>query len=81
MNGTGANDLFNGYREAMDKVQDADEAIRKIEFSARDYYVQGDTAWEQARDEMTERRAALDKIKSEFLQICEHIMDSPRFKS
>ena len=76
MNGTAAKDLFEGYRAAMDAVQDADDAIKRLEFNARDYYPQGPEAWEKAREEMTERRKKLSEIHADFLAIAIHIQDT-----
>jgi hypothetical protein len=50
-NGTSRSDLFEGYLEALRKVRDLTEAVQKIEFNARDYYVQGPTAFQTAQDE------------------------------
>lgn len=75
LNGTGAKMLFADYRAAMDAIQDAQEAIRKIEFNARDYYPQGNEAWSAASQEMQDRRLALQRVHDDFLAICLHIQD------
>ena len=75
MNGTSAKDLFQGYRAAMDALQDAQEALGKIEFNARDYYPQGPDAWTKARDEMQARRQTLERIRKEIETIAIHVMD------
>lgn len=76
LNGTSAKDLFSGYRAAMDALQDAQEALGKIEFNARDYYVQGPEAWTQARDEMQERRQKIETVRKDVEAILIHIMDN-----
>ena len=74
MNGTAASDLLEGYRNAMEKVQDAREALSKIEFNMRDYYpIEG--SWEKARAEMQARYQALDKIHEELEAIAIHCCD------
>ena len=74
MNGTAASDLLEGYRNAMEKVQDAREALGKIEFNMRDYYpIEG--SWDKAQSEMQERYQALDKIHAELEAIAIHCCD------
>jgi hypothetical protein len=63
MNGTSHNDLWQGYEAAYEAVQAAQEAIGKIEFNARDYYVQSDDAFPKARNQRQEMWAALKKVE------------------
>lgn len=51
LNGTGRKMLAEGYQRAYVAVQDAIRAFNEIEFNARDYYVQSDSAWPKARTE------------------------------
>jgi len=66
MNGTGKRMLVEGYENAYHALREAQKALSKIEFNARDYYVQGPQAWTEARKEMDERFAALGKVEQEI---------------
>jgi hypothetical protein len=68
LNGTSAKDLWEGYEAAYDAVRAAQDALRKIEFNARDYYVQGDEAYSKARDHRTEQFIKLVDIEEYLLQ-------------
>lgn len=68
LNGTGYNDLWNGYEAAYEAVRAAQEALGKIEFNARDYYVQDADAFTKARDHRYEQRQALDNVEEYLLQ-------------
>lgn len=59
LNGTGRKMLSEGYQAAYVKLQETIRAFHKIEFNARDYYVQPAGAWETAR---TERDTQLDRL-------------------
>jgi hypothetical protein len=76
-NGTGAEDLLEGYRNAAAAVSDAMEAIRKIEFNARDYYCSQDPAvWNKAKAEMQARSTVLHGVKEELMAIAIHCSDA-----
>jgi hypothetical protein len=60
MNGTGATMLVDGYEAASSALQAFQDAFDRVEFNARDYYVQGPDAWSQALDE---REAVFSKIR------------------
>ena len=51
INGTSRATLSEGYLAAYHKLQEFKAAFRSIEFNARDYYVQGNTAFSTARSE------------------------------
>lgn len=68
LNGTSAKDLWEGYEAAYDAVRAAQEAFEKIEFNARDYYVQNPLAWEKAREDRFEQRKALMDAEEYLLQ-------------
>lgn len=68
LNGTSAKELWAGYEAAYDAVRAAQEAIGKIEFNARDYYVQSPNAWGQARDARNEQLQALAQVEEYLLQ-------------
>jgi hypothetical protein len=50
LNGTSRADLQSGWDNAAEKLHDFMEAFGSIEFNARDYYVQGPSAWTEASD-------------------------------
>jgi hypothetical protein len=68
LNGTSAKDLWAGYEEAYDAVRAAQEALGKIEFNARDYYVQDADAFTKARDHRNEQRQVLAQVEEYLLQ-------------
>jgi len=68
LNGTSAKDLWEGYEAAYEAVRAAQDALGKIEFNARDYYVQDADAFTKARDHRIEQRQALDNVEEYLLQ-------------
>jgi hypothetical protein len=76
LNGTPADILIEGYTEAYVKAQELLDAFSRIEFNARDYYVQSPEAFEEARKEFTERYMQVKQIGLEMLTIIEHIQDT-----
>jgi len=68
LNGTGYKDLWEGYEAAYEAVRVAQEALCKVEFNARDYYVQDADAFTKARDHRTEQRQALAQVEDYLLQ-------------
>ena len=68
LNGTGYKDLWNGYEAAYEAVRAAQEALGKVEFNARDYYVQDADAFTKARDHRYEQRQALANVEEYLLQ-------------
>lgn len=74
-NGTSAAELFRGYRAAMKACQSATEAIRGIEFNARDYYPQGPEAWTSALSEMERHAANIKAAKDAFLAVAMHVQE------
>ena len=68
LNGTSAKDLWAGYEAAYEAVRAAQDALGKIEFNARDYYVQGNEAYGKARDHRTEQFIKLVDIEEYLLQ-------------
>jgi len=67
-NGTCHRELWEGYEAAYDAVRAAQDALRKVEFNARDYYVQGNEAYGKARDHRTEQFIKLVDIEEYLLQ-------------
>ena len=68
LNGTGYKDLWEGYEAAYEAVRAAQEALGKIEFNARDYYVQDSFAFSKARDHRYEQWQALAQVEEYLLQ-------------
>ena len=50
MNGTGFSDLWDGYTAIDADLHKLADSFSKVEFNARDYYVQGPEAYTSARD-------------------------------
>ena len=68
LNGTSSQELWKGYEAAYDAIRAAQEALGKIEFNSRDYYVQSPLAWGKAQDDRYEQRRALDQVEEYLLQ-------------
>jgi len=75
-NGTSAEDLRDGYLDACRAVCVAMDAMRTIEFNARDYYPQGQDAWRQAEAEQRARYDALQTIANELHSVVEHCQNA-----
>ena len=60
LNGTGKNDLRDGYDDAYDAIDKAIEALAAATLNGRDYYPQAEGAYYQAS---RERDAALDQLR------------------
>jgi hypothetical protein len=60
LNGTGKNNLRDGYANAYDAIDKAIEALANAELNGRDFYPQGPGAYSQAR---SERDAALKQLR------------------
>lgn len=69
LNGTGKEMLTKGYEDAWHALREAQKALRKIEFNARDYYVQGPDAWTEAVREMDARFDAIGRVEKEIEEI------------
>lgn len=73
LNGTGLQDLRDGYKDAYYKVEEAIAALRSCGFHARDYYVQGSGAFASASDERNkhfeELRSTLSYLEAHMLHL------------
>lgn len=67
LNGTSRERLFADYHTAYKLLCAATDAFADIEFNARDYYVQGDYAFNHARTERDNARAHFGALK-EYLE-------------
>jgi hypothetical protein len=76
LNGTSRQELLDDYLQALNTVRDAIKALDKIEFNARDYYVQGPNAFEHAREERQAQYSHLWAVKLELEAIAVHISDA-----
>lgn len=68
LNGTGRERLLADYQSAYKLLCTACDAFAEIDFNARNYYVQGDYAFNEARSERDRIRAHYRSIK-EYLEI------------
>jgi hypothetical protein len=75
MNGTQAAVLVQQIKDARRAVRDAIVALEGMDPNGRDYYPQGEGAYERARREHTARIAALAGISAELAYIHEEIVD------
>ena len=75
LNGTGKQDLLDGYIAAFLAVDAAVDALTRVEFNARDYYVQGPDAYTAARAERRAQFAALGNVGAELREIAASISD------
>jgi len=73
LNGSGRDRLIAGYTAAWRAMQKARETLANVEFHARDYYVQGDDAYQQARAQRDAQFADLNRIQQEIEAIIMHI--------
>lgn len=72
LNGTSAGALFDGYVKAMLAVDAAIEKLAQASPHGRDYYPQGDDAFDKARAEHTARIHALRGVAGELRDLAEH---------
>jgi hypothetical protein len=73
-NGTGKDMLMRGYKNALKAVRAAEEAMDQIEFNPRDYYPQGETAFEEAREQMRQQYAHLDSVREYLHEVVQGIV-------
>ena len=71
LNGTSRKMLAEGYQSAYSKLIEFRNAFRSIEFNARDYYVQSNTAFAEAR---TDRDIMEHKIGSLIQYLEAHLI-------
>lgn len=71
MNGTGFDTLFDGYDHATDSLRRFTDSFGRIEFNARDYYVQGPDAYTTAREQ---REAICLKIREIKEYLDQHLI-------
>jgi hypothetical protein len=69
LNGTGKKNLLEELEIAHGAVNTAIDALRQVTVHGRDYYVQGEHAYGQARTEMDARLAALAAVQDDLLNL------------
>lgn len=72
-NGTSANELRAGYDEAADALFEFTSKWGNITFNARDYYVQGSTAFDAACTEREEMGHYIKAVTDYINGIREHL--------
>ncbi len=73
LNGTSKMALAEGYLDAYRAVRAAIVALEAASPNARDYYPQGDGAFEEARREHAARLAALSAISADIQALYGHV--------
>jgi hypothetical protein len=66
LNGTDAQSLFDGYRNAHEAILAAKKALAQCAPNGRDYYVQEGNAINEAMSEHRARMAALERIERDL---------------
>jgi hypothetical protein len=64
LNGTGAKSLADEYHAVYQALGRASDALAAATCNARDFYSQGDAAWQQARNERAEMFCKLAEVQS-----------------
>jgi hypothetical protein len=64
LNGTGAKSLADEYHAVYRAIGRASDALQAATCNARDFYPQGDAAWQQARDERAEMFRKLAEVQA-----------------
>lgn len=75
LNGTSAQSLLDQQTDAGHAVYKAMEALGNAAPNARDYYVQGDGAFQRAAAEHTARMEKLRSVYDDLQKLAEHIAD------
>jgi hypothetical protein len=76
LNGTSAKSLISMYTDAHRAILDAIEKLEQSAPHGRDYYPQGDSAFEGARSEHIARLTKLTEIQQELETIVIHILNN-----
>ena len=74
-NGTSRDALQNQFRAAYDAVTTAKHALQEAAPHARDYYVQGETAYASAVREHVYRLERLEQVQIELALLWESVAD------
>ena len=76
MNGTPRSRLLDEACDITRALRAARDEMQSKGPNARDYYPQGDSAFEVARDEHVARLNSIDALIKEYEKIAEHISDA-----
>lgn len=75
LNGTGADNLYQEYKAAWNSVKAAREALVHATCNARDFYPQGDDAFQRAREERSEAFLHLHQVEEYLTSWLMHLTD------
>ena len=64
LNGTGARSLADEYHAVYQAIDRASDALQAATCNARDFYPQGNAAWQQAREERAEMFRKLNELQA-----------------
>lgn len=78
LNGTGAASLQREYHAVLKALNNVSDALAQATCHPRDFYPQGDGAWEQARAERDKAFENLREVQEYVEQWLTHIHDSGR---
>ena len=85
LNGTDGEDLLSQVREASRALRRAREALTAMTPNARDYYVQGNSAFDKAAKEHGARHVAIGQVQDQldeiFASIAEQVEARQRSRS
>lgn len=62
LNGTSREMLLKDYRTAYNKLIEFKEAFQSIEFNARDYYIQSNTAYAEALTQRDDQHHSIGRL-------------------
>ncbi len=74
-NGTSGKALYAEYAHAADKLQDAIDALHEATLNARDYYPQGPSAFNAAREHRIKMTESLGLVFEDLIAIAMGIND------
>jgi hypothetical protein len=80
LNGTSAERLLEGYREALDALRAARSAMHMISPHGRDYQTEERTVYMEAADQHQSRLRALDQMYQEIELIALAVQDQKHAK-
>jgi hypothetical protein len=75
LNGSDPDSLLAQYMTALEKCQEAAQALNAIDVNARDYYPIGPAAWTLAQAEHSSRCAYLRQLIEDLSATAEHIQE------
>ena len=75
LNGSAPSVLLEAYKHAAAAVRNAAKALEETAPNARDYYPQGDQAFNEATLEHRDRMAHLGNVALELVALIDHVQD------